>query len=435
MFNKTLGNWLVAVFAMLFLALPLAGALLFDMPVQLTQPDGSILECLASGDEYHNWLHDAGKFTIMQSPETGWYVYAEKSAGKLYAGNLIPGRDDPSRAGLIPNLNISEEEYKERRNTKFSIPVERDAPTIGTINNIVIYIRFAGETEFGQNQSLYDGWFNTNASSQKTYFQEVSYNQLTVNTHFYPVSGNNFVLSWQDSNPRSYYQPYNASTNPNGYSGDTQRRTREFTLLQNATNGVSSQIPSSLVIDSDGDGRVDNVVYIVRGSAGGWNELLWPHRWALYDRFVYINGKRVYDFNFQLQDFLTSQNVGVICHEFFHTLGAPDLYHYTSNGISPVGSWDLMENNSNPPQHMGAFMKWKYGNWISSIPTISADQVYSLNPVTSSTGQVYRINSPNSSTEYFVVEYRRKMGTFENSLPGSGLLVYRINTSAGNGNA
>jgi len=37
--------------------------------------------------------------------------------------------------------------------------------------------------------------------------------------------------------------------------------------------------------------------------------------------------------------------------------------------------------------------------------------------------------SPNSTTEYFVVEYRKKEGTFENILPGEGLLVYRINTS------
>ncbi|MCD8480033.1 MAG: M6 family metalloprotease domain-containing protein [Candidatus Cloacimonetes bacterium] len=313
------------------------------------------------------------------------------------------------------------------------MPETRDAPTTGTINNVVIFIRFAGESEFGQNISTYDGWFNSNASSQKNYFLEASYNQLTVNSHFYPVPSSGFVVSWQDSNPRSYYQPYHATTNPNGYNGDTERRNREFTLLGNACNGVNSAIPSNLVIDSDNDGRVDNVVFVISGSSDGWSDLLWPHRWAIYDRTVYLRGKRVYDFNLQLRDFLNSQNVGVICHEFFHTLGAPDLYHYTSNGISPVGSWDLMEANTNPPQHMGAYMKHKYGNWISSIPTITADQAYTLNPLTMSTGQAYRINSTHPN-QYYVMEYRRKMGTFENSLPGSGLLVYRIDTRY-NGNA
>ncbi|MDZ4182380.1 MAG: M6 family metalloprotease domain-containing protein, partial [Candidatus Cloacimonadaceae bacterium] len=413
-------------------SIPVYAAFLRDMPIRITQPDKSVLDIFASGDEYHNWLHDKDNYTIIQHPETGYYCYAEMSGDRIGASSFIVGKDDPAKHGLLPGINISESEYRQRRATLFQNPDQRNAPTTGTINNIVIYIRFSDETEFGQLNSIYDGWFNTGTSSQRNYFLEASYNQLTVNTSFYPAPSGGYVVSWQDGNPRSYYQPYNATTNPGGYNGDTQRRTREFTLLQNATNGVSSQIPTGLNIDSDGDGRVDNVVYIVKGSAGEWSSLLWPHRWSLYDRYVYINGKRVYDFNFQLQNFLSSQNVGVICHEFFHTLGAPDLYHYTGNGISPVGSWDLMESNTNPPQHMGAYMKAKYGNWLS-IPTISADQAYTLNPLTSQTGSAYRINS-GVSTQYYIVEFRKKTGTFENSIPGSGLLVYRIDTTA-SGNA
>ena len=41
-----------------------------------------------------------------------------------------------------------------------------------------------------------------------------------------------------------------------------------------------------------------------------------------------------------------------------------------------------------------------------------------------------KIASPNSSTEYFVVEYRNGAGsTFESSIPGTGMLVYRINSN------
>jgi hypothetical protein len=43
---------------------------------------------------------------------------------------------------------------------------------------------------------------------------------------------------------------------------------------------------------------------------------------------------------------------------------------------------------------------------------------------------VFRIPSPQSSTEYYVVEYRRKNGVFESGLTGTGLIVYRINSSA-----
>lgn len=411
----------------------LQGAYLNKMPVQVTQPDGRVLELFASGDEYHNWLHDADNYTII-ADASGWYCYAEQSGEGVSAGPLRVGKDLPQSRGLTPGINISEASYKQLRQSRFYMPAERDAPTTGTINNLVVFIRFSDEAEFTDQISQYTGWFNTGTSSVKNYFLESSYNQLTVNTTFYPTTGTNYVVSWQDSHPRAYFQPYDAVTNPTGYNGDTESRLREFTLLQNATNGVSSQIPSNLTIDSDGDGKVDNVVYIIKGAAGAWSSLLWPHRWSLYDRYVYINGKRVYDFNLQLETFLDSRGVGVLCHEFFHTLGAPDLYHYTSNGISPAGSWDLMQSDQNPPQHMTAFMKWKYGDWITSIPTISADGVYTLNPLTSPTGNVYRINS-NNANQYYMVEFRKDTGTFESSVPGSGMLIYRIDTSCGNGNA
>ncbi len=415
------------------LVLPLWSALLKDMPMTLQQPDGSILECFASGDEYYNYLHDKDNFTIIQSPSTGFYSYAAREGDVIRSTDLIPGRDDPMAAGLLPFTKISEDEYRTRRETLFQTPEPSRTPTTGTINNIVVFIRFSNQTEFGQSISTYNGWFNTGTSSLKNYFLEASYNQLTVNTTMYPPAQNNLVVSWQDSQPRGYYSPYNASTNTIGYTNLNQGYTRLLGMLENATNGIASHIPSSLNIDADNDGRVDNVVYIVRGGADTWSDVLWPHRWSINDRFVYINGKRVYDYNFQLQDFLYSDNVGVLCHEFFHTLGAPDLYHYVSNGVSPVGSWDLMETNMNPPQHMGAYMKWKYGGWISNLTTISASQTYSLNPLTSATGSVYKINSPVSS-EYFVVEFRKKTGTFENSIPASGMLIYRINPSV-TGNA
>ena len=420
--------------ALLSMSSGLNAAYVNKIEVQVKQPDGTVLELFASGDEYHNWLHDEEGFTIIRDPQTGWLCYAVKDGDDVAAGPLIVGRDDPGKSGLVPGVNISEELYKQRRKELFPIPEERNSPTSGTINNIVIFIRFSDETEYGQPISDYEGWFNTSTNSQKNYFQEASYNQLTVNTHFFPAPVGGYVVSWQDSHPRAYYQPYNAVTNPTGYSDDWERTDREHYLLYCATNGVSAQIPSSLNIDADNDGDVDNVVYVVKGSAGEWATLLWPHRWVLYWYNAYINGKQVWDYNFQLQDFLAWRGVGVICHEFFHTLGAPDLYHYTDNGIQPAGKWDLMNSDQNPPQHMTAFMKHKYVGWIDSIPTISEDGVYTLNPLTSPTGQSYKINS-NNPNQYYVVEFRKKTGTFEGSVPGSGLIVYRIDTTAGDGNA
>jgi hypothetical protein len=87
-------------------------------------------------------------------------------------------------------------------------------------------------------------------------------------------------------------------------------------------------------------------------------------------------------------------------------------------------------------------MKWRYGGWIPSIPVISAPGTYTLAPLVSSGANCFAIASPLSlvypgvpSREFFVVEYRKKVGTFESSLPGEGLLVYRVNAAlSGKGN-
>jgi len=201
--------------------------------------------------------------------------------------------------------------------------------------------------------------------------------------------------------------------------------------LVNAVNGVSSEIPTSLNIDADNDGNVDNVCFIIRGNSGAWAELLWAHRWSLYSQTVNINGKRVMDYTFEPEN---QSNVSTLCHEMFHSVGAPDLYHYSQDDMTPVGGWDLMESGTG---HMGAFMKWKYTNntWITDIPEITAPGTYTLHPLTSPTNNAYRLASPNNPDEYFVFEYRKKEGVYETNVPGSGLIVYRINPNAGDGNA
>lgn len=126
---------------------------------------------------------------------------------------------------------------------------------------------------------------------------------------------------------------------------------------------------------------------------------------------------------------------GVLCHEMGHSLGLPDLYHYTADGMVPVGAWDIMAGSTDPPHHMSAYMNNQYGKWIGTLPTITASGAYSLNPLVSAAGNAYRIDSPNSASEYFVVEFRSRVGTFEASLPGDGMLVYRINPAVSGNDA
>ena len=398
------------------------GAYLQNVPTEVTQPDGSVLNLLASGDEYANRLHDADGYSIIQSPVDGYYYYAVLEDKEPAPSGLRADSGDPRSLGIEPGITISPAKYKARVEAMTNHPRKGSkGPNTGVVNNIAVYIRFSDQTEFPDPRSFYDAKFNPvgdDAYSLRNYFHQVSYDQLDYVTHHYPVSAPEINVSYQDSHPRDYYVPYNAITNPNGYQ-DFERTDREHLLLANALNAISAQIPPELNIDGDNDGYVDNVCFIIRGPHTAWAELLWAHRWALYTQDVFINGKQVWDFTFQPED---HNSVRTLCHEMFHSVDAPDLYHYTFNGITPAGCWDIMESGNG---HMGMYMKSKYGGWIGDIPTISYG-TYTLNPVTSQTNNAYRINLSNGNI--LVLEYRKRgADIFEADIPGSGLLIYRIN--------
>lgn len=414
----------------------LIGAPLKNIPVQLQQPNGTTVHCFASGDEYYNYLHDANGFTIVQGKD-GYYVYAIKDTeGTVIPSSFVVGEVDPASVGLQPYMLISEQEYYARRK-EFTQHVKQPARprdgeiNHGRINNLVVFIRFAGDTYHNTPFSAVDSMFNApsyNTVSMRNYFHHASYNQLDLVSFFVPQPDSETILSYEDIHPKQYYQPYNPQTNPIGYL-DEERVEREFSLLERAIGYIEDMVPDSIDLDYNDDGLVDNVVFVVKGEPGAWNSLLWPHRWSIYDRYVPLGDLQVFDFNLQLEigDYFT---VGVLCHEMNHSLSAPDLYHYNESNFDPAGAWDLMCSNTNPPQYTTAYMKYKYGHWIDEIPDIT-DQfgTYELESLSweGNRRNAYKIRT-NDPNEYFVLEYRNSHQLFDKGVPGTGLLIYRIDT-------
>jgi M6 family metalloprotease-like protein len=434
---------IITFLLLFFLAIPnVNAAYLKDIPRKVVQPNGDIFHCFASGDEFYHYIHDADGYTIIQNG-AGYYVYAKYDGENIVPSQFVAGSVNPAEVGLQPHVSISNEEYQARRAKWFDyddIPrVENPNKNIGTLNNLVVFIRFSDESDITSPITTFIDIFNNQTpgyNSMINYFQTTSYGKLTVPSHFFPEPDGNSVLSYQDIYPRSYYQPYHEVTNPNGYQGGDngwERTEREHQLLKRAIEYIADMVPEELNLDYNNDDRVDNVCFIVKGVDDGWANLLWPHRWSLYTEYAEINGKRVWDYNFITE--AGYFNNAVLCHEMQHTLSYPDLYHYYYNG-SPCGNWDIMEANPNPPQQSGAYMKWKYGNWLDE-PTLFQPGNYTLNSVGNGTGIVsYKIPTSNPQ-QFFVVEYRSSNDEFENfGNYGNveGMLIYRINTKW-NGNA
>lgn len=312
------------------------------------------------------------------------------------------------------------------------------APTSGTINNLVVFIRFAGQPEFTQPQSYYDSIFNAPPSSLKSFYLENSYNSLTVNSTFYPSSAGPAVISYQDSHPTAYYAPYNAGTNMIGYQSNAEKSLRDAALVTGALNAVSAQIPDGLNLDWDNDGFIDHVTFEVYSTNAEPIPVMFSSR-ATYDTAgIMLKGKKLGSYTWitapQDSSYTAGTFASVEIHEMGHNLGLPDLRN-NFNGFNPVGNWDFMANAFSPV-HSGAYMKNKVTGWIATIPEITPGAAtdgyghYTINDITNAANNSYKIKLPNTR-EFLVLEYRPATGAFESHLPGKGLCITRVNEAAG----
>ena len=121
-------------------------------------------------------------------------------------------------------------------------------------------------------------------------------------------------------------------------------------------------------------------------------------------------------------------NIGVMCHEFGHNLGAPDFYdtdYGTGGQYSGTGSWDCMaggswNNSGKTPAHHNGFTKWFYYGWLTPI-TINSAATISMSNIEQN--QVLYLYTTTTSNEYYLLENRQQIG-FDASLPGHGLIIY-----------
>jgi M6 family metalloprotease-like protein len=150
---------------------------------------------------------------------------------------------------------------------------------------------------------------------------------------------------------------------------------------------------------------------------------------------VFFNGVTVVP---ELENFSVDP-LGVICHEYGHQLGLPDLYNTPS--LSAVGKWSLMDagiyigspQGSNPA-HLDAWSKQFLG--FSQPQTITAATAQSKTLLNAATDKTSFLRIPvdvspvGANNEYFLLEYRRASGTsYDTALPTRGLLIWHVDDS------
>ena len=281
----------------------------------LSQPDGSKIECFATGDEYYHFLHTADGYVINQSQD-GYYYFSEKNSADLELSKFRVSNNDPNKLPLtkwlMPDASVLEKKRLEfettwgtpkAKNKKQSNRIQ--SAKIGEFNNIVILIQFPDQNPYTKTLADFESVYNaTTGNSVKNYYKEVSYGQLNMTTYFLPGTEDQIhVKPCTAPYNRGHYVSYNETTNPDGYTDYASRSQRLKELLDRAVEDCAYLLPSGVDFDNDNDNNADNVTFVVQGASENWQDLLWPMR-SYYSGEKSFNGLQLNDFNFVMSDFI-----------------------------------------------------------------------------------------------------------------------------------
>ncbi|MBU8923301.1 MAG: M6 family metalloprotease domain-containing protein [Bacteroidales bacterium] len=405
-------------------------------PVTIVQPDGTKISIVLKGDEYLHWNEDETGYPVIRSADGKWWVYAQEELGILVPTSLVAGQDDPVAEGLEkPDISRLVKEAMTRPMMQ-AVPDDElvKASPFGTMQNLVVLVSYS-DLAVAKTRQEFDDLFNQvgyttdgATGSVKDYYDEVSYNQLDVQS--------TVVEAVTIPNGYAYYGANDA------WGNDLRPRT----MVSDALAALESRGFDFTTVDGDGDGWVDGLTIIHAGGGeeyGGNNSnYIWSHYWGLSSTVTY-DGIRMRYYHTEPArrgwDSTPSTwgitRIGVIAHETGHFIGLPDLYDY---GYDSQGTGDfcLMSGGSwngsigSTPSHMSAWCKVDLG-WVTPT-TISSGGVYPVSQVETSQ-QIYKLQGGFSSNEFFLVENRQGTG-FDSALPGSlrGLMIWHVDENQPN---
>lgn len=438
---------------------------LFNTAQKITQPDGQIINCFSGSDEHFKFLHDENGKVIIKNHETNFYTYAQYKNGSILPSQNIITQQllNDSNVNIVEN-SVKGNDIKTYINNFFSKSFSFNlisTPNVSVVTGLIIFLRFSDDAEFRPKLDLYVDLFNSQnpkVISMYNHFKENSGNKIFLTHEFYPQSISPTITSYQDYHPRGYFMPYDESSNIIGYKNDIEKEDRKNELLRNVINGISTQVNPSINLDIDNDGNIDNVILVIKGDTSLSSELFCPQPVVYPHNDIFINNKKLFNYSFQLESVINSilnivatkidnieinnQSTSNENMEISNQYPSKEEILKEEIVVSQPLKSETKLNTSNTfvstnPEYSCAYMKYRYEKVIKHIPSITTSGTYSLNPLTSNLNNAFRINTSLSSTEYFIVEYRKNLPLFEDGFPGTGLVVYRINTSrdgTGNGN-
>lgn len=409
-------------------------------PMQVRQPDGTVLTMLLRGDEHGYMMFTDDGVPLYRNGDTGVYEYARLSGGML-AGSGIAAADAARRDGRAKayvagmDIDAMTRSVSEARKARLASPTvsrvrTNNFPCEGSPKCLVILMDFTDRPfSVADPQQLFSAMLN-----EEGFTHENGANG-SVRDFYKASSSGKFTPEFVVVGPVHLDNTYS-------YYGQDYPTfiDRMFTeSIREACKKLDDDVDFS-EFDIDKDGYVDNIYFYYAGygqADTGVSDYIWPHS-ANYEDFgkeLILDGVRVnrYSCGNELRGYTTEVNgIGTFVHEFGHVLGLADHYATDSYVLSmqlDPGYWDTMasgsyNNNMNTPPLFSAFERAELG-WLEYTEIDTSVKKDVTLPCLGDENMAYRVKVPDSENEYFIMENRQQKG-WDEYLPGHGMLLWHI---------
>ncbi len=413
-------------------------------PLQVTQPDGSMITVQLVGDEFNHYKTTLDGIPVTHC-EDGFYRYTEMSPEGVPVAGQVIARDANIRSAFDNSyLNtLSQEQVATKLENRPSLRKQRfqqdlvhraaQATTTGEVHGLVLLVEFSdtklssvgqkSDMEDMMNQEGYD--YCGAIGSARDYFIAQSGGQ------FQPIF--DVVGPITLDNTMAYYGGNNSS------GGDA----RAHEMIIDACRKAETMTDFSLY-DQDNDQIVDLVYVIYAGyseASYGGEDTVWPHAWWIIGgagQYVQVDGLYIdaYACSAELSgnSGTIRDGIGTFCHEYSHTLGLPDFYDTSGRTNNyGMGKWSVMDYGCyNGPGGYGnsecavpvGYMAYEreFCGWMT-IDELTEPQAVTLEYLADSR-QAYKIVS-NSPNQYFILENRQQTG-WDTYMESSGLMIVKV---------
>ncbi|MDR3012158.1 MAG: M6 family metalloprotease domain-containing protein [Chitinispirillales bacterium] len=413
----------------------------FGNEEKVRQPDGTEVTVRIWGDEFYHRIECINGYTLVRDAER-WLVYAKLSDdGNEFVSTEIRYTDTDTPQDVPRGLRINDSAVREirhrarvnlgyyemlaegpKRHPRVRDGVVRDIDGISAapiepevVVGLVIPVEFADVRAIHTVEEI-EEFFNrpggiggvNPAGSIRDYFLDVSNGLMDYSNVITPI----ITLPHN----RSYYEDRDDDLTAIG--------SMIITDALNILSDMNFDLSEVTTIGTNNRVRALNIFHAgVRSNSG-----MWPHASTYRDQ-VTLNG--VSFGRYQISNLGTDEDLsgrlGLVIHENGHSLmNWRDLYdHDDFNTLGRgIGNWCVMANQVGFPQQPNAYLRYLAG-WIDVIDITNAapETVFSMG-ANSDTAYVYWRND----REAYFIEVRRNEGIRNQSLPGSGLAIWHIDT-------